>query len=93
MPPHLRIDGTRSGYSVGGKSRSLSNTSNLRTSWVSLQESLAALLVPLPYVLASPALGFGIVPTVLAAKKSLDDLDGTVLEGVGKGSVMSSGHL
>lgn len=49
------------------------------------QEVVASLIIPLPFVFASLAYGFGMVPRASLSKQDVKYLEGTILEGVGDG--------
>ena len=90
LPTHLRLQNNGYGFPVTASRVSVQENGPRR---VSTREVVSALLVPLPYVFASLAYGFGLVPRVLKNTTTLEELAGSVLEKTAHPEDRPRGHL
>lgn len=77
LPTHLRLQNDGYGFPVTTGQASVNDAKPPR---INKNELLSAILVPLPFVFATLALGFGLVPNALKENSTLDGLDGSVLD-------------
>ena len=77
LPTHLRLQNDGYGFPVTADQASIHDAKPPR---VRKKELLSAIIVPLPYVLASLAFGCGYTEQSLKENVTLNDLSGTVLE-------------
>ena len=62
LPTHLNLQGVGYGYPRAGAQKFQTAEPHSGRLWITSQEAINAILVPLPYALASLVFGFGIVP-------------------------------
>ena len=93
LPAHLSLQGAGYGLPMTKDQKVAEVGQVASVAWISKDEALAAILIPLPFAVVALANGFGILPRVTLAKTTFEDLHGPILGKNGHTMVRSDEHL